>query len=110
MQKVGQGLETPKITPRDTERPFLVDPVTQMNNNSYRRENDQITIYNLENHLAYDKLFNAQLVEMGRWKEGDIKGSRKGKKLLNNFDCVLFSALYLKMVTQRNDAILNVVA
>jgi hypothetical protein len=49
-----------------------------------------------------------QIEEMGRWKEADVKGYRKCKNILFLIE-FCFLALYLKMVTQKNDDILNVV-
>ena len=56
---------------------------------------------------------NSRCPSSKKWAVGRKQMSRAIEKVRNSYfisDSILFSALYLKMVTQRNDDILNVVA
>lgn len=51
-------------------------------------------MYQMDKYLQFEQVQKAQLMEMGRWKDMDMKGNRK--------------TLYIKEVQKKNDLILNV--
>ena len=51
-------------------------------------------MFQMDKYLTFEQITKAQLDEMARWKDQDLKGSRK--------------TLYIKEVQKKNDLILNV--
>jgi len=61
---------------------------------AWRKNKDDLLMFQMDKYLTFEQITKAQLDEMARWKDQDLKGSRK--------------TLYIKEVQKKNDLILNV--